>query len=240
MSKIIPLIRKELRYYANSAVAWILAVFFLTTSSVVFFAGQHFIAQNIASLRSYFSFFPFLMILVLPALTMRSWAEEQRQGTLEILLTLPIPEWKLVIGKFLAPLLLFLILLAITFIVPISVLPFGNFDIGVIAAEYLGIICLSASSLAIGLWVSSLSSSQVTAYLLSVAILLVFTLVGQVTTLSALPGWLADTINYVSFSWHIAGFIKGIIDSRDLLYFLLVTIWFLFLNERSLVLRKWS
>lgn len=240
MSELIALIRKELRYYVNSAVAWILAVFFLVASSVIFFGGQHFIAQNMASLRAYFSFFPFLMILVLPALTMRSWAEEQRQGTLEILLTLPIPEWKLVAGKFWAPMLLFLSLLAATFFVPLTVLPFGIFDFGVIVAEYLGIICLAASSIAIGLWVSSLSSSQVSAYLLTVAILLTFTLIGQVTTLSALPSWLADAINYVSFSWHIAGFIKGLIDSRDFFYFAAVTLWFLFLNERSLVLRKWS
>ena len=240
MTDILPLVYKELRYYADSAIAWILGVLFLAVSSVVFFSGQHFIARDEASLRAYFSFFPFLMMLVLPALTMRSWAEEQRQGTLELLLSLPLPEWKLVFGKFLSPMLLFLILLIITMFVPLTVLPFGNFDIGIIVTEYLGLFFLASTTIAIGLWISSLTMNQVSAYLLSVSLLLALTIVNQVATLSAMPVWLADTINYLSFSWHVESFIKGLIDSRDIAYFLGLTLLFLFLNERHLTLRKWS
>jgi ABC-2 type transport system permease protein len=239
MNKVMPLIRKEIRYYANSAVAYVVGVFFLVISSVVFFSANHFVAKDQATLRDYFGFMPFLFALIVPALTMRSWAEEHRQGTLEILFTLPFSEWKLVLGKFLAPFGLVVLLMLLTLPVPLSVLPLGHFDIGEIAAEYIGMLLLAAASIAIGIWVSSLTRNQVTAFLVTAASLLVLTLINQLATLTALPGWLADIVNYLSMSYHIDSFVKGLLDSRDLLYFVGLTGLFLFLNERSLVLRKW-
>jgi len=239
MNKVMPLIRKELRYYANSAVAYVVGVVFLVISAVVFFSANHFVAKDQATLRDYFGFMPFLFTVIVPALTMRSWAEEQRQGTLEILFTLPYSEWKLVLGKFLAPFFLTAFLLALTLPVPLSVLPLGHFDIGVIVTEYIGMLLLLAASIAIGIWISSLTRNQVTAFLVTAAALLVLTLVNQLATLTALPGWLAGAINYLSLSYHVDSFVKGLLDSRDLLYFLGLTSLFLFLNERSLVLRKW-
>jgi ABC-2 type transport system permease protein len=239
MNEIMPLIRKEMRYFANSAIAYVAGVFFLVITSVVFFSAQHFIARDQATLREYFAFMPFMLTLIVPALTMRSWAEEHRQGTLELLLTLPYSEWKLVAGKFLAPFLLVVLLFLLTVPVPLSVLPLGHFDIGVIVTEYLGMLLLSAASIAFGVWISSLTRNQVTAFLVTAACLFGLTMANQLASLSAVPGFVADLINYLSLSYHIDSFIKGLLDSRDIIYFLGLTFLFLFLNERSLVLRKW-
>ena len=239
MNKVLPLIKKEMRYYANSAVAYVLGVIFLVLTSAIFFGSNHFVARDQASLRDYFGFMPFLLTLIVPALTMRSWAEEHRQGTLELLMTLPYTEWKLVIGKFLAPFILISFLFVLTIPVPLSVLPLGHFDLGVIITQYVGILMLASSSIAIGIWISSLTRNQVTAFLISAATLLVLTMINQLATMSALPGLLADIINYLSLSYHIDSFIKGLLESRDIIYFLSLTFLFLFLNERSLVLRKW-
>jgi ABC-2 type transport system permease protein len=239
MNKVMPLVKKEMRYYANSAIAYVVGVFFLVITAVVFFSAQHFVAKDQATLRDYFAFMPFLLTIIIPALTMRSWAEEHRQGTLEILMTLPYSEWKLVIGKFLAPFILVALLFLLTVPVPLSVLPLGHFDLGVIVTEYIGMLLLSSASIAIGIWISSLTRNQVTAFLVTAASLLVLTLINQLATMTALPGILADIINYLSLSYHIDSFIKGLLDSRDIVYFLGLTFVFLFLNERSLVLRKW-
>lgn len=234
-----PVVRKELRSYFNSSIAYIVVLFFLLFGSLWFLVFQRFLYQNVASLQGYFSVVPIIYILVLPALTMRAWAEERRRGTEEILLTLPLEEWELVLGKFIASLLLIVLVAALTVPLPLTLSPLGDFQRGPILGEYLGMILLGGAGLAIGQFVSALSVNQITSFILSVVGLLFITLIGQVNTLVNLPAWLAGLFNYLSFTFHFGSFDKGLIDSRDIAYFVVVTALFLFLTTRVLVLRKW-
>ncbi len=239
MSKVLILVKKELQFYGNSAVAYVVGLMFLLISSVYLFNIRQFVAQDQASLRAYFSIFPFLFSFIIPALTMRTWAEEQRNGTLEVLLTLPFKEIQLVLGKFLALVVLFGGLLVLTLPVPIMVSFLGHFDFGVIAGEYLGMFLLGMAEIALGIYISSLSKNQVVAFLLTTAIALVLTLIDQIGRFTELPGFVVLLLQYLSFGYHSESFIKGIVDSRDLVFFLTITAFFLFLNERQLVLKKW-
>ncbi len=231
--------RRELAAYFDSPIAYLVVVFFLVVTSAWFFFGEQFFAQDTATLRGYFSLWPTVFILLLPAITMRSWAEEQRQGTAEILLTLPLRERELVLGKFAAALGLLLIVAALSLPVPLSVLPLGTFEAGPIATQYLGVLLLGSAGLAAGLFVSSLSANQISAFLLGVVFLLVITLIGRVPAFLALPGWLSGALTWLSLDFHFDSFRKGVFDSRDAVYFLVLTVGFLTFNTRVLLLRRW-
>jgi ABC-2 type transport system permease protein len=233
-----PIVRKELLSYFNSSIAYIVALFFLLFGNVWFLYLQRFLYQNVASMQGFFSIVPVIYILTLPAVTMRAWAEERRQGTDEVLLTLPFREWELVVGKFLASLCLLLVITALTIPLPLTLSPLGDFQSGPILGEYLGMILLGAAGLAIGQFVSAFSLNQATAFILSVVGLLFITLVDRVNSLMNLPSWAAGVFDYLSFNFHFNSFDKGLIDSRDVAYFIVVTVFFLYLTTRVLVLRK--
>lgn len=234
-----PVVRKEIRSYFNSSIAYIVTLFFLLFGSFWFLYLQRFLYQNVASMQGYFSIVPIIYILTLPAVTMRTWAEERRRGTDEILLTLPFKEWELVVGKFVASFLLLLLIAALTVPLPLTLLPLGDFQSGPILGEYLGMILLGAAGLAMGQFVSAFAVNQITAFILSVVGLLIITLADQVNALVNLPGWLSGVFNYLSFRFHFTSFDKGLIDSRDVGYFVVVTGLFLYLTSRVLLLRKW-
>jgi len=240
MNSIMSIVRKELRGYFNSAIAYIVVIFFLIFPAVWLFFFNNFFQANTATLRGYFGIMPFIFIALLPALTMRSWAEERKLGTEELLLTLPFKETQIIIGKFLAPLILLLIMLVLTLPLPISLSLLGRFDIGQIIGEYLGILLLGSAGIAIGLFISSLTTNQITAFILSAVILLFITLVGYINNILQLPDWIANLLTYLSLDHHFASFRKGLMDTRDALYFIFVTILFLYLNLKSLILKKWS
>jgi ABC-2 type transport system permease protein len=230
--------RRELSAYFATPVAYIVVIFFLVITSAWFFFVNGFFAQDTASLRSYFSLWPIVFIALLPAVTMRSWAEERRQGTAEILLTLPARERELVLGKFLGSLALLLIAVLLTLPVPLSVAPLGSFEPGQIAGQYLGAILLGCTGLAAGMLLSALSSNQISAFLLGVVFLLFITMIGQVPAALALPGWLASIFTWISLDFHFDSFRKGVFDSRDALYFIVLTCAFLFVNTKILFLRR--
>ncbi len=232
--------RRELRSLLNSPIASIVAVAYLLFTGIWFFFLNHFFAQDEASLRLYFNVVPVVFAVLLPALTMRSWAEERRAGTLELLLTLPFREAELVIGKFLGIFSLLCLLLVLTLPLPISLAPLGAFDRGQIAGQYLGAILIGAAGIAAGLLVSSLSANQPAAFVLSALLLLFFTLAGPAAVTLSLPPWLSRVLSSVSFSTHFDSFKKGILDSRDVLYFLVVAAVCLFLNVLALLRRKES
>jgi ABC-2 type transport system permease protein len=192
-----------------------------------------------ASLRVFFAAFPLAFILVIPAITMKSWAEERKLGSIELLLTMPFSDWDLVLGKFIASFTVVAGILALTLPVPLSLLPLGNFDGGVIAGEYVGALLLAASSVALGLLLSCLSKNQAGAFLGTAVVLLVITLISQVTQSFNLPLPLSEALNFVSLAFHFETFSKGIIDTRDMAFFILATLLFLFLNTRVLLFRKW-
>jgi ABC-2 type transport system permease protein len=233
------LAKKEIYSYGNSPAFYGITVFFLLFCSIWLFYFQRFFTMDTASLRPYFASFPIVFILIIPALTMKSWAEERKLGSVELLLTMPFSEWDLVLGKFVSALAVLAGILALTIPLPLSLLSLGDFDGGVIVCEYIGALLLGASATALGLFLSALSKNQAGAFLGSAVVLLAVMLINRLTLTFDLPQWLAEGINFVSLSFHFESFSKGLIDSRDLAFFILSTILFLFLNTRVLIFRKW-
>lgn len=239
MKNILPILKKELKSYFNSPIAYILVVTFLVFSSIWVFFLQSFFAGNVASLRNFFSVIPIVFIILMPALTMRSWAEEKKLGTMEVLMTLPFRESTLVIGKFLAALCLLAIMIALTLPIPLLLSQFGDFDWGEILGQYIGVVLLGSAGISVGLFVSSLTANQISSFLISLFVLLVLTLVSQVNRVFAVPPWAAEAVNFISFGHHFSNFQRGLIDTRDLLYYGIVSVLFLYLNTKTLVFRKW-
>ena len=240
MNPIAVIVRKELHSYFNSAVAYIVVTLFLALTSVWFFAVYRFAARDFASLRGYFAVMPFLFVVLLPAISMRSWAEEHTSGTAELLLTMPFSEPQLVVGKFLAALLLVIIMLALTVTVPLTVVPLGRFETGEIVGQYVGTLLLACVGISLGQFVSSLSRNQISAFLISALVLLLITLLHVVTAVAHLPRGAAAVINHLSLLHHYHAFERGLIDSRAVVYYLLLSVGFLYLNAKTLLLRKWS
>lgn len=240
MNNIGTIIKKEVRSYLNSPIAYIAALFFLLVCSVWFFFVQQFLARDTASMRGYFSIVPVMFIVLIPALTMRMWAEEKKLRTDEILLTLPMKDWQVVIGKYLSILILISGIMVLTIPIPLTLGALGDFETGAIVGEYIGTILLGSTGISIGLFISSVSKNQISAFIFSVLILIVMTLVGQLNIMLDLPKWLSGTVNFISLDYHFDSFRKGLIDTRDVAYFLLFTAFFLFLNMKVLVFRKWK
>ncbi|GHV69889.1 ABC transporter permease [Spirochaetia bacterium] len=238
--RLLALTKKEIFTQIHAPAFYGIALFFLLFLSIWFFNFQNFFVQNLATLRPFFAGFPLVFILVIPVITMKSWAEERKTGSAELLLTMPFSEWDLVLGKFLSAFTLVLILTALTLPVPLSLFPLGNFDGGVIFAEYIGVILLGASATALGNLLSSLSKNQAGAFLGSAAALLVVMLVNQLVLTLNLPDYLSSALNFISLSFHFESFSRGLIDSRDFAFFLLSTALFLFLNTLVLIYRKWG
>jgi ABC-2 type transport system permease protein len=237
--RVFALVRKELYAYAISPACYGIAVFFLLFVSLWFFYLQRFFAMDMATLRPFFAAFPLVFILVIPVITMKSWAEERKLGSIELLLTLPFSEWDLVLGKFLSAFTVLAAIMACTLPVPLTILPLGFFDTGVIIGEYAGALLLGASATALGLLFSSLSKNQASSFLGASVVLLTVMLINQLALNFNLPSFLAEGINFISLSFHFESFSQGIIDSRDLAFFLLTTVLFLFLNTRVLLFRRW-
>jgi ABC-2 type transport system permease protein len=237
--KALALARTELYSYSISPAFYGIGVFFLLFTSLWFFYLQRFFSMNTATLRPFFEAFPLVFILVIPVITMKSWAEERKLGSVELLLTMPFSEWDLVLGKFFSSLAVLILFMALTIPVPLSLFPLGFFDTGVILGEYAGTFLLGASATALGLFLSSLSKNQAGAFLGSAVVLLVVMLVSQLAMTFNLPLWLTEGLNFISLSFHFESFSKGLIDTRDLAFFILTTVLFLFLNTRVLIFRKW-
>ncbi|MDR2602196.1 MAG: ABC transporter permease [Spirochaetaceae bacterium] len=238
--KITALARKEIFGALISPATYGIALFFLIFTSIWLFNFQNFFARNMAVLRPYFAGFPLVFILVIPGITMKSWAEERKMGSLELLLTMPYSEWELALGKFCAAFAVLLSLIALTLPVPLSLFPLGDFDVGIIFCEYLGAILLGASATALGLLLSSVSKNQIAAFLGGAATLLLIMLINQVQFTSAIPSVVSRFFNFISLNFHFESFAKGLLDVRDLLFFIITTVLFLFLNTRVLLFRKYK
>jgi ABC-2 type transport system permease protein len=234
------LAKKELYSYLISPAFYGIALFFLLFTSIWLFNFQNFFTRDMATLRGYFIAFPLAFIIVIPGITMKSWAEERKMGSLELLVTLPFSEWELVMGKFLSCFTMLAAILVLTIPLPLSLLPLGRFDGGVILCEYVGALLLGAAATALGLLLSALSKNQVAAFLGGASVLVVIMLINQIPFTASLPPWLNAAVNFVSLSFHFESFSKGLLDSRDLLFFILSTVLFLFLNTRVILFRKYS
>jgi ABC-2 type transport system permease protein len=237
-SRAFVLARKEISSWLNSPAIYGVTVFFLIFVSVWLYYLQRFFAMDTASLRPFFEAFPLAYIFVIPVLTMRAWAEEKKIGSAEILFTMPFTEWDLVLGKFLSCFTLLFAMVMLTVPVPLSLLPLGRFDGGVIFCEYAGTLFLGASATALGVFLSGVSKNQAAAFVGSVVILLAVMLMHGLT--ENLPSGLATSINYLSLAFHFESFSRGLLDSRDMAFFLITTILFLFFNTQALVYRRWK
>jgi ABC-2 type transport system permease protein len=240
MSNIGAVMKKEVRSYLNSPIAYVAALFFLLVCAIWFFFVQQFLARDLASMRSYFSIVPIIFIVLIPALTMRIWAEERKLKTDEILLTLPMRDWQIVIGKYLSIFVLVTVVIILTIPIPVTLNALGDFETGEIVGEYIGTILLGSAGIAIGQFISSVSKNQISAFIFSVLALVFITLVGKLNVLLELPGWLTKVVNFLAMDYHFESFKKGLIDSRDVAYFIILTAFFLFLNMKVLVFRKWK
>jgi ABC-2 type transport system permease protein len=238
--RIIALTRKELFSYLNAPAFYGAAVFFLLFCSIWLFYFQRYFNMNVATLRPYFGVFPLVFILVIPVLTMRSWAEERKTGSIELLLTMPFSEWDMALGKFFSVFTLLAMMLVLTIPLPLTLFPLGEFDAGVVVCEYIGALLLGASATALGLLLSALSKNQAGSFLGSAVVLMATMLISQVTFSLDLPYWLAQTVNFFSLAFHFDSFTKGLLDSRDLVYYLASTALFLFITTRVILFRKWG
>jgi ABC-2 type transport system permease protein len=234
------LARKELYSFFISPAVYGITLFFLLFTAIWNFYFQSFYTRDIASLRMYFGGVPLAFILVIPALTMKSWAEERKMGSYEWLVTMPFSEWGLVLGKFLAAFGVLVIILVLTLPVPLTLARLGSFDTGIIVCEYLGALLLGAAATAIGLFMSVLSKNQAAAFLASAAVLLVIMFINQIPMVATVPPPLAAFISFISLNYHFESFARGLLDSRDLAYFILTCLVFLFLNAQVILYRKWS
>ena len=240
MKRVLAVARRELQSSFNSPVAYAVILGFLVFNAAWLYFVRGFFALNQADLRPYFGIMPVVLAFLAPALTIRTWAEERRLGTYELLLTMPFSEGELVGGKFLASLAVAAIALGLTIPVPLTAALLGSFDVGALVAQYLGILLEAAAALAIGQWVSSLAKNQVSAFLGGVLLLLLLVLVDRIASYLRIGGVVAGLLNWLSLAFHFEAFSRGVVDTRDLAFFAAASAAFLYLSTWNLSRRKWS
>jgi ABC-2 type transport system permease protein len=237
--------RREFNSYFNSPLAYVVICLTQLMLGGLFFMFQGgFWQVDRASLERLFEFLPWgLSMLVIPVVTMRLIAEEKATGTLEMLITLPVKDWEVVLGKYLGALALVLVLVASTALYPIAMFMFpwklGSIDWGPVRAGYFGLALLSSAGVAIGLLISSVTRSQVIAFFVTWVVLFSFTFVNRLESLVNKSG-VGVVLNYISFQSHLTNFARGLIDTRSIVYFLSLTAFALMVSFRALESRKWK
>lgn len=240
MKQTLAIARKELAAYFGSPMALIFVGAFLAVTLFTFFWVDTFFARGIADVRPMFRWMPVLLIFLVAALTMRQWSEEQRGGTLEVLLTLPVSKAQLVLGKFLAVMALVALALALTLFLPITAALLGPLDWGPVIGGYLAALLMASAYAAIGLFVSSRTDNQLVALILTVIIGGGFYLVGSSGVTDFAPGALGDILRGLGAGSRFESIERGVIDLRDLLYYLSITGIFLTLNVLSVDRKRWG
>jgi ABC-2 type transport system permease protein len=236
MSQIPPIFKREFLGYFRTPVAYVFLIVFLMASvGCAFFIGGFFNA-NIASLESYFAFLPWLFIAFIPAVGMRLWSEEKRAGTIELLFTLPVTPLEAVFGKYLAAWAFLGVAVLLSFPMALTVAYLGDPDWGVLASGYLGSLLLAGGYLGVCSLTSAFTKNQVISFVISVLACFVLVLLGWSVFTDflggylGLPAWLVDTVSNFSFKTHFDPFIRGIIDPKDLVFFLSLAGFCLCLN----------
>jgi len=228
---------KELQGYFYSLSAYVFIVVFLTIITWLFFQNLFLVGQT--SMRTFFSFIPWFFLFLIPALSMRIWSEEKRQGTYEGLLVLPIPEWQVVLAKFSGSFVFVGVTLLFSLPIPITLARLGNLDIGPVVTSYLGAWLLGGAYLALGQFISSLTKNQIVAFLITIASAAAFIFIGMPFVLAKLTA-LSGIFYTLSTITHFESMKKGVIDLRDVVYFLSFIGVFLYLNVYVLVQRHWK
>ena len=253
--KIWAIFKKEMRLYFTSPVAWVVFTIFLLIAGYFFYSIFAFFtlasmqsAMNPAMardlnvtdsvLRPLFSNISVILLLLMPLVTMRLFAEERRSGTIELLLTYPVRDGAVLIGKYLAGLTLYAIMLALTLFYPLLVAYFARVEWGPLATGYLGLLLMGATFLGVGIFASSLTENQIVASIITFGVLLIFWVIGWSS--DYLGGTWGRVLSHLSLIEHFDSFAKGVLDTRDVLYYVDFTIVALFLTLRSLEARRWK
>ncbi|PJA22391.1 MAG: ABC transporter [Deltaproteobacteria bacterium CG_4_10_14_0_2_um_filter_43_8] len=235
MKNIITIIKREYLAYFTSPIAYVYLLTFLSLSVWLFFKSFFLLGQ--ATMRSFFTLMPWMFLFFIPAVSMSKWSEERKQGTLEILLTLPLRDYEIVLAKFFAGLLLILTALVLSFSIPLTVSLLGNLDWGSVVGAYLGLLFLGASYLSLGLVVSSLTENQIIAFIGGVVVCFLFFMMGTPLITGGSNSGLSQFFQYLGMSMHFESIARGVLDSRDLLYSLSFIGFFLFVNVKILSIK---
>lgn len=242
MANVWVICKRELYSYFATPIAYIFIVIFLFLSGIFTFYLGNFFGRGQADLVTFFAFHPWLYLFLIPALTMRLWAEERKSGTIELLLTLPVTMSQAVLGKFLATWIFTSAALALTFPMWLTVNYLGEPDNGVVLTSYIGSLLMAGSFIAIGSCVSALTRNQVIAFVVTVVLCLVFILSGFPLVLDFFSGWapefVVETISSFSFLTHFDAISKGVVDLRDIIFFGSLIAFWLFANAILLEIKK--
>ncbi len=237
MHNALSIAKKEINAYFSSPMGYLIGAVFLILTGLFF--AQYLLATQEASMRGFFSPASFFLLLISPVITMRLIAEEQKMGTLELLLTSPVTDLQVVIGKFLAGLAMIAGMLVLTLYYFVLLMWVGSPDLGPVFTGYLGLILLGSAILSVGLLASSFTSNQIVSAVVALGILLMFWLLGNLGTfLNAIP-WAKDILQYLSLASHYSDLVNGVLDTRDIIYYVSFTVTALFLTVRSLESRRW-
>jgi ABC-2 type transport system permease protein len=227
---------RQFRSYFNGPVAYIVICFSLFLVGILFW--QPFFLMNRATVREMFRFFSYMFVFAAPAITMGLLAEERRSGTLELLITMPVREGEVIVGKFLGALGLLAVMLLVSIPYPISVAQLGPLDDGPVWSGYFGLFLQGAAMIAIGIAASSFTENQLVAFFVSFFIGAVVVLLTWLLPL--LPAGLVSVVEWITFDYHFESMSRGVIDTRDVVYFLSIVAFSLMLAFRALESRRWS
>jgi ABC-2 type transport system permease protein len=242
MKSVWPIFAREFAAYFATPLAYVFIVIFLFAMGTFTFYIGHFYENGVADLSVFFGYHPWLYLFLVPAISMRLWAEERRTGTMELLLTLPVPLWATVLGKYLAAWAFTGVALVLTFPIWITVNYLGHPDNGVILASYIGSFLMAGGYLAIGACISASTNNQVIAFVVSVVVCFLFTISGAPLVLDFFRSWaplvLVNAVASFSFLTHFTAISSGVIDLRDLIFFFSLIALFLTANVVLVDLKK--
>ena len=236
MTAALTVAKREIRTYFNSPIAYIVITVFMLLSGYLFFSSL-FIERQ-AELRAYFNLMPLLLSFIVPAMAMRLIAEEKASGSLEMLITMPVRDWQVIVGKFLAGMALLAAMVGLTLFYAVTVMLVGPLDKGPAIGGYLGILLVGGAYMAIGVMASTLTRNQIVAFIIGFAIS--FSLYLFYRLVPFMPESLRPMLAYLSVESHFDGMSRGIIDSRDVIYYLSVMVVSLVIATVSLESRKWK
>lgn len=235
MTNVPTVFQREINAYFLSPVAYVVIVVFLVVSG--YFFQQALSITNEASLRYSLAISQFILSILTPVITMRLLAEENKTGTIETLMTAPVTDFEVVFGKFLAAWGLYCVMLAPTIIYIVFLSWVGNPDIGPIISSYIGLILMGAMFVSIGLLVSSLTKNQIVAAVIGIVSLMILWVVGYYV--AGGEGWFSEVLKYIGTFGHWDAFTKGLVDTRDVVYYVSLTALFIFVTVRVVESRKW-
>jgi ABC-2 type transport system permease protein len=228
MKRVFALYKKELRSYFNSPIGYIYLVVFLVLTQWLFLRNFFVFPQT--TLRDLFTLFPIIFVLFIPGLTMRLWAEERKLNTLEVLFTLPLKDYEILLGKFLSAFTFFAISLILTIPLPITLSLIGDLDFGATFSGYIGALFLGASYISLGLALSSFTQNQIVAYILSVTICFLFYITGEDALIANFSTFWVNIFKFFSLKTRFESITRGVIDLRDIIYYISFIAFFLYLN----------